>query len=104
MITSEILDKVAICPTDSSQEEHFDSIPSFQTNSQVFINDWKDEEDKLAHVCVESSNRDVDALFSTVSPIASLLERSGNLRFWWYDAYENYDEGSIYLFGKVYLH
>lgn len=31
----------------------------------------------------------------------NLLENDGSLNFWWYDAYEHREKGSVYLFGKV---
>ncbi|KAI8333396.1 hypothetical protein BC941DRAFT_358178 [Chlamydoabsidia padenii] len=30
-----------------------------------------------------------------------LLESDGTLNFWWYDAYEHREKGSVYLFGKI---
>ncbi|ORX49875.1 hypothetical protein DM01DRAFT_363903 [Hesseltinella vesiculosa] len=30
-----------------------------------------------------------------------LMDGNGDLRFWWYDAYEHRDKGYVYLFGKV---
>ncbi|ORZ24563.1 DNA polymerase family B-domain-containing protein [Absidia repens] len=36
------------------------------------------------------------------STTMELLETDGSLRFWWYDAYEHRERGSVYLFGKVF--
>jgi DNA polymerase alpha subunit A len=44
----------------------------------------------------------LDATPVTEDPTSlKLLENDGSLNFWWYDAYEHREKGSVYLFGKV---
>lgn len=57
---------------------------------------WRNAEDNMfsADTATELARDDSQTL--------EVLEKDDSLHIWWYDAYERYDKGYVYLFGKVF--
>jgi hypothetical protein len=95
--TSPEVDQVAIPSAINSTQKLDDPLPAFHPDTQISLKNWKEEEAKLTWV-----NREGSPPFRLTRPtITPLLDLGSVLQFWWYDAYEEYNNGSIYLFGKV---
>jgi hypothetical protein len=105
LLQEDIVDQVAIQPGHSTifTQKQVDLIPSFHDDTQVPLIDWRDEEAKLAMICLQPTNCSVPQFRLIPDSTTSLLEQNRTLRLWWYDAYERHDNGSVYLFGKVCL-
>jgi DNA polymerase alpha subunit A len=113
---------------DMDMDMDFDNIkddvePAVQVKKEVTIKTEDDDDTSttktVSHLRIKEEPRDptlqdwqsteanvksdiLDATPVTEDPATlKLLENDGSLHFWWYDAYEHREKGSVYLFGKV---
>ncbi|KAI9477995.1 MAG: hypothetical protein EXX96DRAFT_524211 [Benjaminiella poitrasii] len=73
----------------------------FEETQDVDPDDWKLEESRL--IAERIIRSDARLLNNEKLSIHAISGQQSSLRMWWYDAYENSRQGTLYMFGKVFV-